>query len=176
MTEQFEIVALTDVDVAYVQPTPNEGEVIVRKSITAYKRLDNGKVQEGLFELAALAAPARAQLFRISLPSDTLVRVKVAKGEQGKLWMTELPAPAKDEEMEALLAQQVAEKTVEDEHFGVFKFDRETCVTSARSTGVRRRSRSRSRTWKRPSPARSHAHSNRRPRSGSLLPVHRSRP
>ena len=47
MTEQFEIVALTDVDVAYVQPTPNEGEVIVRKSITAYKRLDNGKVQEG---------------------------------------------------------------------------------------------------------------------------------
>ena len=128
MTEQFEIVALTDVDVAYVQPTPNEGEVIVRKSITAYKRLDNGKVQEGLFELAALAAPARAQLFRISLPSDTLVRVKVAKGEQGKLWMTELPAPAKDEEMEALLAQQVAEKTVEDEHFGVFKFDRETCV------------------------------------------------
>lgn len=39
MTEQFEIVALTDVDVAYVQPTPNEGEVIVRKSITAYKRL-----------------------------------------------------------------------------------------------------------------------------------------
>lgn len=128
MTEQFEIVALTDVDVAYVQPTPNEGEVIVRKSITAYKRLDNGKVQEGLFELAALAAPARAQLFRISLPSDTLVRVKVAKGEQGKLWMTELPAPAKDEEMEAMLAEQVAEKTVEDEHFGAFTFDRETCV------------------------------------------------
>mgnify|MGYP003378358697 CR=1 FL=1 len=48
MTEQFEIVALTDVDVAYVQPTPNEGEVIVRKSITAYKRLDNGKVQPWL--------------------------------------------------------------------------------------------------------------------------------
>ena len=128
MTEQFEIVALTDVDVAYVQPTPKEGEVIVHKSITAYKRLDTGKVQEGLFELAALASPARGQLFRISLPSDTLVRVKVAKGEQGKLWMTELPAPAKDEEMEALLAEQVAEKTVEDEHFGVFTFDRETCV------------------------------------------------
>lgn len=128
MTEQFEIIALTDVDVAYVQPTPNAGEVIVRKSITAYKRLDNGKIQDGLFELCALAAPARAQLFRISLPSDTLVRVKVAKGEQGKLWMTELPAPAKDDEMLALLEQQVAEKTVQDEVFGVFKFDRETCV------------------------------------------------
>ena len=54
MTEQFEIVALTDVDVAYVQPTPKEGEVIVHKSITAYKRLDTGKVQEGLFELQRL--------------------------------------------------------------------------------------------------------------------------
>lgn len=128
MTEQFEIVALTDVDVAYVQPTPKEGEVIVHKSITAYKRLDTGKVQEGLFELAALASPARGQLFRISLPSDAIVHAKVVKGEQGKLWMTELPAPAKDEEMEALLAEQVAEKTVEDEHFGVFTFDRETCV------------------------------------------------
>ena len=42
--------------------------------------------------------------------------------------MTELPAPEKDEEMEAMLAEQVAEKTVEDEHFGVFMFDRETCV------------------------------------------------
>lgn len=42
--------------------------------------------------------------------------------------MTELPAPAKDEEMEAMLAEQVAEKTVEDEHFGMFTFDRETCV------------------------------------------------
>lgn len=128
MTEQFEIVALTDVDVAYVQPTPKEGEVMVRKSITAYKRLDTGEVQEGLFELATLAAPARGQLFRISLPSDAMVRVHVAKGEQGKLWMTELPAPAKDEDLLKLLEQQVAEKTFTDDTFGVFSYDRETCV------------------------------------------------
>ena len=128
MTEQFEIVALTDVDVSYVQPTPKEGEVIVHKSITAYKRLDTGKVQEGLFELAALASPARGQLFRISLPSDAIVHAKVVKGEQGKLWMTELPMPAKDDDLLALLAQQVAEKTFTDEGFGVFKYDRETCV------------------------------------------------
>lgn len=128
MTEQFEIVALTDVDVAYVQPTPKEGEVIVHKSITAYKRLDTGKVQEGLFELAALASPARGQLFRISLPSDAIVHAKVVKGEQGKLWMTELPMPAKDDDLLALLEQQVAEKTFNDETFGQFKYDRETCV------------------------------------------------
>ena len=82
MTEQFEIVALTDVDVAFIQPVNNEGDVLVRKSITAYKRLDTGKVQEGLFELVAQATPSRGQMYRFSLPSDSLVRMTVHKGEQ----------------------------------------------------------------------------------------------
>lgn len=128
MTEQFEIVALTDVDVAFIQPSSQKGEVIVRKSITAYKRLDTGVVQEGLFELAAQAVPARAQLYRISLPSDALVRMTVRKGEQGRLWMDHLPAPAQDEDLQKLLEAQVAEKTFTDDTLGLFRFERETSV------------------------------------------------
>ena len=33
MTEQFEIVALTDVDVAFIQPVNNEGDVLVRRAL-----------------------------------------------------------------------------------------------------------------------------------------------
>lgn len=128
MTEQFEIVALTDVDAAYVQPAPREGEVIVHKSMTAYKDLTTGKVQEGLFELLTIANPGRGQLFRLSLPADAIVRVKVVKDEQGRFWMVELPFPEKDEELTELLKQQVAEKTFTDETFGIFRYDRQTCV------------------------------------------------
>lgn len=128
MTEQFEIVALTDVDVAFVQPVNTEGDVLVRKSITAYKRLDTGKVQEGLFELIAQATPARGQMYRFSLPSDSLVRMTVHKGEQGRLWMENLPEPAQDADLQALLEEQVAEKTFTDDTLGLFRYDRETSV------------------------------------------------
>lgn len=128
MTEQFEIVALTDVDAAYVQPAPREGEVIVHKSITAYKDLTTGKVQQGLFELLTFANPGRGQLFRLSLPADAMVRVKVVKDDQGRFWMVELPFPERDEDLVALLEAQIAEKTFTDDTFGLFRYDRETCV------------------------------------------------
>ena len=85
-------------------------------------------MQEGLFELAAQAVPARAQLYRISLPSDALVRMTVRKGEQGRLWMDHLPAPAQDKDLQKLLEAQVAEKTFTDDTLGVFRYERETSV------------------------------------------------
>ena len=52
----------------------------------------------------------------------------VHKGEQGRLWMENLPEPAQDADLQALLEEQVAEKTFTDDTLGLFRYDRETSV------------------------------------------------
>lgn len=126
---RHEVLALTDVGAAYAVPD-GDGYQVVHKTLAAFKRVADGMVQEGLFELAARVPDERVQMYLHALPADSIVRVQVTRA-QGILTMHTLPEPAADEELAALCQEQTAEQCFDVAGLGRFVFDRMNCVYRA---------------------------------------------
>lgn len=126
---RHEVLALTDVGAAYAVPD-GAGYQVVHKTLAAFKRVADGAVQEGLFELAARVPDERVQLYLNALPADRIVRVQVTRA-QGILIMHTLPEPAEDAELAALCQAQTAEQVFDVAGLGRFVLDRMNCVYRA---------------------------------------------
>lgn len=126
MQDSFEIFALTDISAFYTK-TDETGLAEVHKTLAAFKRIDTGKVQEGLFELTARIPQDRVHLYAHALPADAIVRVRVVR-EQNRLVMRTLPEPADDDALGALLARETAPSALDGGAFGPLVYDRVLCL------------------------------------------------
>lgn len=126
MHDSFEILALTDVSAFYTRPD-GTGQTEAHKTLAAFKRIDTGKVQEGLFELTARLPEDRVHLYAHALPADAIVRVRVTR-EQNRLVMLTLPEPADDDALGALLARETAPPALDGGVFGPLIYDRVLCL------------------------------------------------
>ena len=131
MQEKFEVLALTDVSPFYTEPD-GAGGFLAHKTLSAFKPVSTGRVQEGLFELAARLPADRVHLYAHALPVDAIVRAWVTR-DRGTLTLVSLPEPADDSDLRTLLAQQTGETGFDDPALGRFVLDRMACVYRAQA-------------------------------------------
>lgn len=97
----------------------------IRVALTAWKDEYTQELQQGEGTLEALVDDNLLEHLRTRLPRDFLVRVTVRPNEDGtRFLMTDLPQPAFDPELKALLEEQKKPVTLEADGLGTFTLSR----------------------------------------------------
>lgn len=123
--EETDIFAVTGGITLDTQQSGEGGLWRVSMGLTAWKDVYTQELQQGEGTLEAIVDDNLLEHLRSRLPRDFLVRVTVRPSEDGaRFLMTDLPQPAFDAELKAILEDQKKPVTLETDDLGTFILSR----------------------------------------------------